>query len=269
MREEGLVKTADSHAHLVDERFAPDREEVIRALPEKGIEFVITVGDDIENSQRSLELANEHDSLYCTAGFHPHYAAQYSDESRKRLLQLLKEPKVKALGEIGLDYHYLFSPADIQKKVFKELLHLGLENNKPIIIHNRKSDADLLSILRETGCSSFKGIIHCFDSDIVFARQCLDLGFSVSFSGMITFTKSMQLLEAVAFVPLDRLLIETDAPYLTPSPMRGKRNEPAFVRYVGEKVAQIKKIPVEEVFEETKKNASLIYDLVAEPRVFS
>ncbi|MBN2144336.1 MAG: TatD family hydrolase [Candidatus Aureabacteria bacterium] len=256
-----LIKTADSHAHLLDERFDDDRNDIIKTLPAKGIQFVVTIGDDIENSERSLALSRDWDSLYCTAGFHPHNAASYSDESGNRLRQLLQEPKVRAIGEIGLDYHYAFSPPEIQKKIFRQMLEIALEMNKPVVIHNRKSDSDLISILSESRYSPLSGIIHCFDSDTSFAKSCLDKGFYISFSGIITFTRSRLLLDALLYVPLDRLLIETDCPYLAPSPLRGRRNEPAFVRYVGEKVAEIKNLPVKDVFEQTMHNACLIYGI--------
>ncbi len=256
-----MIALIDTHAHLDAEQFDADRDILIRNFPEAGIHCVVTIGEDLESSQRAMRLAEIYDTVFCTVGFHPHYADKFNENAREKLKEWLSVPKVRALGEIGLDYHYEYSSRAAQKNTFRSLLHLAQELNKPVVIHNRKSDADLLSILNEENHRPYKGVIHCFDSGLSLAKACLDLGFYISFSGILTFKKSQELREVAQYVPLDRMLIETDSPYLAPVPRRGQRNEPAFVRHVAEKIAEIKALPLETVALATCKNAYDLYEI--------
>ncbi|EKD27977.1 MAG: hypothetical protein ACD_79C00473G0004 [uncultured bacterium] len=251
----------DSHAHLCDGQFDSDRDELIGKLTENGIEYVVNVADNLDSSYQCLKLANKYQNIFATAGFHPHNASQFQDNYLKEFVELLKNEKIVAVGEIGLDYHYNFSPKEMQITVFKEMLKLALESEKPFIIHNRKSEEDLIPVLKETGKSSFSGIIHCFDSNEENLKIFLDLGFYISFSGMITFKKSDEIRKMVAYVPLDKLLIETDCPYLAPDPKRGKRNEPALLKYVAMKVSEIRNCSYEDIVLQTKQNACSCYGI--------
>jgi TatD DNase family protein len=254
-----MMSLVDTHAHLDAEQFNTDRETLIRGFPEAGIDFVMTIGEDLESSERAMRLAEIYPSVFCTVGFHPHHAEKFNESVREKLKEWLSVPKVRALGEIGLDYHYEFSPREAQKNAFRSLLRLSQEMQKPVVIHNRKSDEDLLTILREVPPHS--AVIHCFDSGLSLAKACLDLGFYLSFSGILTFKKAQELCEVVRVVPLDRMLIETDSPYLAPVPRRGERNEPAFVKHVAEKIAEIKALPLETVAFATRKNAYHFYEI--------
>jgi TatD DNase family protein len=254
-----MMSLVDTHAHLDAEAFNADRETLIRGFPEAGIDFVMTIGEDLESSQRAMRLAEIYPAVFCTVGFHPHHADTFNDSVREKLKEWLSVPKVRALGEIGLDYHYTFSSRETQKNAFRSLLRLSQEMQKPVVIHNRKSDEDLLTILRDL--PPHAAVIHCFDSGISLAEACLDLGFYLSFSGIVTFKKAQELREVVRYVPLDRMLIETDCPYLAPVPRRGERNEPAFVRHVAEKIAEIKDLPLEAVAFVTRTNAYRFYEI--------
>ena len=251
----------DSHAHLDAEQFDKDRDDLICSLEDNRIEKVVTIGDNLENSRKAVKIAEKFPAVFSTIGVHPHYAKDFSDEIFFEFDELIKHPKVVAVGEIGLDYHYEFSKKEIQKKVFKRFIEYAVKSDKPVVIHNRDSDDDLLSILKESGINQFSGIIHCFQSDMDMVKKLLDYGFYISFSGLITFKNAENLRKIVAYVPLNRLLIETDSPYLAPEPKRGKRNEPAFVKYVAQKIAEIKNITLAEVAEQTIKNTRTVYKI--------
>lgn len=251
---------ADSHAHLHDHKFDPDRESLIHSLIEKSVRFTVIVAEDLKTSQDVLCLSEKFpDVLLPALGCHPHHAAEWEEESLAEFEALISKPEVAGVGEIGLDYHYDFSPKEAQKKVFRIFLELGKKLDKPVIIHNRKSDEDLFLILSEVS-SSYRGVIHCFDSTVDSARAFLDMGFMISFSGLITFDKTGRLREAVEYVPIDRMLIETDSPYLAPPPFRGKRNEPSYVAKVAEKIAEIKKCSLETVAEKTLYNTLHLFN---------
>ena len=251
---------ADSHAHLHDSKFDADRESLIRSLNEKAVRFTVIVAEDLKTSHEVLSLSQKFPDLLLPAlGCHPHHAGEWKEEQQPEFENLISRPEVVAVGEIGLDYHYDFSPKENQKKVFRIFLELAKKLHKPVIIHNRKSDEDLLSVLSETA-SSYQGVIHCFDSTVESAKAFLDMGFMISFSGLVTFDKTGKLREAVEYVPLDRLLIETDSPYLAPHPFRGKRNEPSYVIKVAEKIAEIKKCSLETVAEKTLFNTLSLFN---------
>ncbi len=251
---------ADSHAHLHDQKFDPDRELIIHSLREKDVRYTVIVAEDLKTSHEVLSLSEKFpDILLPALGCHPHHAAEWKEGDLAGFEKLISKPEVVGVGEIGLDYHYDFSPKDAQKKVFRLFLELAQKVHKPVIIHNRKSEEDMFRILNEVA-SSYQGVIHCFDSTVDSARVFLDMGFMISFSGLVTFDKTGRLKEAVEFVPIDRMLIETDSPYLAPHPFRGKRNEPSHVARVAEKIAEIKKCPLETVAEKTLSNTLSLFN---------
>jgi TatD DNase family protein len=226
----------DSHAHLDDKRFNDDRDEVVARAAAGGLVGILNAGADMFSSARAVELAAKHDIVWAAVGIHPHDAKEAREEDYGKLAAWCALPKVVAVGEIGLDYHYDFSPREVQRAVFIRQLDLARQVNKPVIIHDREAHADVLAIAKREG-KGLTGVFHCFSGSVEMAREVLKMGFYVSVAGPVTFTNAHKLHEVVKAVPLDRLLVETDCPYLTPEPFRGRRNEPAHVRYVAEKVA--------------------------------
>ncbi|MFW6265120.1 MAG: TatD family hydrolase [Bacillota bacterium] len=251
----------DTHAHLDFPKFNKDRLEVIAEAWDKGLSYIVNVGADMLSSQRSLVLAQEYPFIFATVGVHPHEASELDEEALTKLRQFAEDEKVVAIGEIGLDYHYDNSPRDIQREAFKRQLLLAKELDLPVVIHSREADEDTLEILKEYYPGIKGGIMHCFGSGLEMARECLELGLYLAFGGVITFKNAAELRDVVKEVPLERILIETDSPYLTPVPFRGQRNEPKFVRFVAEKIAEIKDITLIEVAETTTANAIKVYDL--------
>ena len=243
----------DSHTHLDDERFDPDREETIARAIAAGVTRMVAVGTghgppDLEAGVR---LAAKHDFIYATVGVHPHDASKAGEETFARLRELAAHPKVIAIGEIGLDYHYDFSPRPTQKAVFERQLALAAECGQPIAIHTREAWQDTLEMLKGRG---LPGVVHCFSGGEDQAREALDLGLYLGIGGVLTFSKADDLRCAARFAPEDRLLLETDCPYLAPVPHRGKRNEPAFVAQVAQRLALERGRPVEEIAEATSRN---------------
>ena len=248
------MKLVDSHCHLDDEKFAGDREAVIERAQAAGVERLMAIGtgDGPSDLETAVRLADRYPFFYATVGVHPHDAAKATEETFHRLRDLLPNPKVLALGEVGLDYHYDFSPRDIQRTVFVRQLELAREAGKPIVIHTREAWADTMQILREHYAGP--GIFHCFTGGPAEAQEGLDFGFHLSFGGVLTFPKAEAVREAARLTPLGRLLVETDAPYLAPVPHRGKRNEPAFLVETARKLAGIRGIPLEELAGVTTRN---------------
>jgi TatD DNase family protein len=248
------VRLVDSHCHLDDKQFAGDREAVIERARAAGVEYLMAIGtgDGPQDPETAIRLADYYPFFYATVGVHPHDAAKATPATFDCLRDLLSHPKVLALGEIGLDYHYDFSPRDTQRAVFVRQLELAREAGKPIVIHTREAWADTMQILREhyTGA----GIFHCFTGGPAEAQEALDFGFHLSFGGVLTFPKADTVREAARIAPLERLLLETDAPYLAPVPHRGKRNEPAFLVETARKLAQVRGIPVDELAAVTTRN---------------
>lgn len=247
----------DSHCHLDNSQFDPDREAVIDRALAVGVErmVVIGTGDGPPDLEAGIRLADRHEPIYATAGIHPHDASKAAPETYQRLAELLKHPKVIALGEIGLDYHYDHSPREVQRHVFVEQMLIAGEAGKPIVIHTREAWEDTIALLetywRPRGLG---GIMHCFSGNPEQAELCVDLGFHLSFGGIVTFPKAADVQEAARQTPADRLLIETDAPYLAPVPYRGKRNEPAFVAETARKLAQLRGVTAEEIARITSEN---------------
>jgi TatD DNase family protein len=248
------VRLTDSHCHLDDKQFDPDRNDVIARALAAGVERMMAIGtgDGPPDLEAALRLARQHSFIYATIGVHPHDAAKATPETFAALETLAAETKVLAIGEIGLDYHYDFSPRDVQREVFIRQLELAGRAGKPIVIHTREAWDDTLLVLREHWSGS--GIIHCFSGGLEEARQALDLGFYLSFGGVLTFPKAEALREAARLAPEDRLLVETDAPYLAPVPKRGKRNEPAFMVETARRLAEVRGAAPERIAEVTTEN---------------
>lgn len=256
------MKLFDSHCHLDDEKFNEDRAEVIARLREGGVERCVCVGSDLPSSRRCVALAEQYPFIYAAAGVHPHEAKDAPADYLDQLKTLLAHPKVMALGEIGLDYYYDLSPRDVQKRVVQEQLDLACDTDMPVIFHIRDAHGDMFDILRSRSRLP-AGVIHCCSASAEMVREYLKMGFYISFAGPITFKNAAGPVSASQAVPLDRLLIETDSPYLAPVPLRGRRNEPANVRYVLEKQAEIHGVPPEELADITFRNACALYRIPA------
>jgi len=247
----------DSHCHLDNKQFDTDREAVIERALAAGVENMVAVGtgEGPPDLEAGVRLADRYPCFYATAGVHPHDAAKATEETYKHLAALLAHPKVIAVGEIGLDYHYDFSPRETQRAVFIEQMHIARDARKPIVIHTREAWDDTLALIREHWATSgLGGIMHCFSGGPEEARQALELGFYLSFAGILTFPKAIDLQRAAAEVPADRMLIETDAPYLAPVPKRGKRNEPAYVVETARKLAALRGATLEAITTVTTNN---------------
>lgn len=251
----------DTHAHIDFPRFNDDRDEVIKRAKENNLEYIINVGADEASSQRSIELAQKHDMIYAVVGIHPHEAKNVTESTYKQLKNWAKEDKVVAIGETGLDYHYDNSPREVQQQVFRRHIQLAKEVELPLVIHSREAEDQTMEILKEEEAEEVGGIIHCFPGDQKMADQALDLNFYIAVGGILTFNNSYQLQRVVKQIPLDKLLIETDAPYLTPEPNRGKRNEPAYVKYVADKLAQILPHSTEKIAAVTTENAKEAFNI--------
>ncbi|MEH7236324.1 TatD family hydrolase [Bacillus sp. JJ1562] len=251
----------DTHAHLNAIQYQDDLDEVIERALSEGVERIVVVGFDRETITRAIELADQYEFIYATIGWHPVDAIDMTDEDLEWIEELSAHPKVVALGEMGLDYHWDKSPKDIQKEVFRKQISLAKKVKLPIIIHNREATADIIEILQEENASEVGGIMHCFTGSIEVAKQCIDMNFYISFGGPVTFKNAKKPKEVAAEIPLDRLLIETDCPYLTPHPFRGKRNEPSYVKYVAEQIAELKGVSFEEIAEKTSDNAKRFFGI--------
>jgi TatD DNase family protein len=249
-----MIALVDSHCHLDDEQFDPDREAVIERARAAGVETMLAVGTGSgpPDLEAGIRLADGHEQMVASVGVHPHDAAKATPETFERLRGLLQHPKVVAIGEIGLDYHYNFSPPEVQREVFARQLEMARAASRPVIIHTREAWPDTLRLLSEARPGA--GIMHCFSGGPEEAEQVLALGFHISFAGVVTFLKALAVQAAARMVPLDRLLIETDAPYLAPVPHRGKRNEPAFVLDTARKLAELRGAAVEEIAAATAAN---------------
>lgn len=250
----------DTHAHLNVKAFDEDRDEVIQRARDVGVTRIVNIGFNRETIPESIALAEEHDFIYSTVGWHPQDVSEMKDGDLEWIESLCDHPKVVGIGEIGLDYYWDTSPRDVQQTIFREQIRLARRQKLPIIIHNREAHADVVRILQEEGASEVGGIMHCFSGSWEIAKLCLDMNFYISFGGPITFKNARKPKEVLEKVPLDRLLIETDCPYLTPHPYRGKRNESSYVRYVAEAAAEIKGVELEEIASITTRNALQVFD---------
>ncbi len=253
------IRLFDTHAHLLDERFDEDREALISRLQQHNVDYVLQVSSDLKDSIRGAALANGHGIIYASVGLHPHSASEWDKETAIALRTLAKEKKVVAIGEIGLDYHYDFSPRDLQKKAFEEQLALAIEVELPIVVHSREATADTMEILKKY--PQARGELHCFSGSAQTAKELVNMGYYIAFGGALTFKNARKTIEAAQAVPLERLLIETDCPYMTPVPFRGKRNEPAHVGYVAEKLAEVKGVSVAQIARITMENAKRFFGI--------
>ena len=256
----------DSHAHIQGKEYAGEVETVIERARAAGVETIIAVGGagDMSSNTEAIGLADSFSSVYATVGMHPHDAKDVGAEELRRLCDLASHPKVIAIGETGLDYYYNHSSQDVQRRVFTQFIHMAQETALPIVVHERDAANDAAALLRSEGAGSLCGVIHCFTGNYEAACAYLDLGFYLSFTGIITFKNAEPLREVVRRVPLERMLVETDSPYLTPVPHRGKRNEPAYVRFVAETVAKLRGLDFEEVARVTTANAKHLFRIEAQ-----
>ncbi len=251
----------ETHAHLDSHKFKRDLDQVLQRAKEAGIEYIFNIGAGERSSQESAALAKQYSQIYATIGVHPHDANEVTGDTLRLFRELAKEEKVRAIGEIGLDYHYDFSPRDVQQRVFRAQLRLAHELKMPVVIHSREADKDTMEILRQEEVDKLGGIMHCFAGDVKMAEECLRLNLKLAFGGVITFDNARSTREVIKAIPLEHLLLETDCPYLTPVPHRGKRNEPAYLRLVAEKMAEIKGVELAEVARVTTKNAKAVYGI--------
>ena len=249
----------DTHCHLYFEELNKDLDGVLNRANELGVNIFICVGTNINDSHESLTLAQKYKNIYATAGIHPHDSKDAAEDDLKELRKLLDNEKIVAVGEMGLDYFRNISNSDIQKILFKDQLKLAEETNKPIVFHNREADEDIINILSDF--PNVIGVAHCFSSSYETAIKLIEMGFYISFSGNLTF-KNSHLPEVAKKLPLDRLLVETDSPFLSPVPFRGKTNEPVRTRYVAEKLAEIFNSDIDEIASITTANAKNLFNLV-------
>ncbi|MGJ9385879.1 TatD family hydrolase [Salipaludibacillus sp. CF4.18] len=249
----------DTHVHLNADQFEEDVEEVIQRAKDTGVEKMVVVGFDEKTINKAMTLVENYDFLYASVGWHPVDAVDCTDKYLDWIEELASHPKVVAIGETGLDYHWDKSPKDIQKDIFRKQIHLAKRVKLPIIIHDREAHEDIVQVLQEENAAEVGGIMHCFAGDMEIANACLDMNFHLSFGGPVTFKNAVLPKEVVKEVPLDRLLIETDAPFLAPHPNRGKRNEPAYVKLIAEKIAELRNITYEELASATSANAKKLF----------
>ncbi len=248
----------DSHAHYDSEAFDADRKELLNALPEQGVCGIINCASDMASSLTSLELADEFGFVYAACGVHPHEAEGYKDGYISVLKKLCAEEKCVAVGEIGLDYHYDFSPRDIQKTVFEQQLILAKELDLPVIIHDREAHEDTMNLIKKYRP---KGVVHCFSGSAEMAKEVLKLGMYIGLGGAVTFKNARKPREVAEIVPEDRLLIETDCPYMTPVPFRGQRCDSSFIPYTADVLAQVRGVMADEILNLTRKNANTLFGL--------
>lgn len=244
----------DSHAHLDAPQFDEDREEVIQRAREAGVEWILTIGATLAESRKTVEIAEQYEKILAAVGVHPHEAKEVTEDVYKQLKDLAQSEKAVAIGEIGLDFYRNLSPKKAQDEVFRRQIQLARELGLPVIVHDRDAHREIMEVFQSEKAWEVRGIIHCFSGDYQMAKEAMDMGFCISISGIVTFQNASSLQEVVKKLPLEGLLIETDCPYLAPVPLRGKRNEPAYVQYTAAKVAQIKGMEVSKLEEVTSEN---------------
>ncbi|MCK4423715.1 MAG: YchF/TatD family DNA exonuclease, partial [Candidatus Omnitrophica bacterium] len=265
----------DTHCHLDFKEFDPDREQVIKGFKDNGIDCIINPGSDLEASCRAAALAQKHESIYAGVGIHPHHAGEVNSDTLAELKNLAQaNNKVVAIGEVGLDYFRNLAPRDIQQDVFRKFIDLAFVLDLPLIIHDRDAHDDILKILKEKAAelsqqpvesrretADLRGVVHCFSGDEILAAEFLKLGFYISFTGNITFKKAEDLRKVVAVVPVERMLLETDAPFLTPQKFRGQRNEPRLIKYIAEEIARIKGLSIKDIARITSLNVKNLFSI--------
>lgn len=251
----------DSHCHL--EMFE-NKEEIIKRAQQAGVNTIITISSDPESIDESIKIAEEHPSVYAAIGIHPHEATKLDEKILQDIFSKSRHPKVIAIGEIGLDYHYKYSPRDVQIRAFELQLSLAKEIGLPVVVHSREAFEDTLSILKESGIKN--GVMHCYSGNLSQAKKFIELGFFISISGVVTFKNASKIKEVASYVPDDNLIIETDAPYLAPEPMRGKKNEPAFLTYIAEELAKLRGVTLEDIDRITTVNAMRLFKIGELPK---
>ncbi len=252
----------DTHAHINDDAYSREEiDEVIKRAYQSGVKYIIIPSVDYNSTLKAIEISNKYQNIYFTAGIHCHEAFRFTLEEFEKIEKALQHPKCIAVGEIGLDYHYNFSPPQVQKEVFAKFINLSIKHDKPMVIHCREAEEDMYRILSKFS-GKVKGVTHCYTGDEVWAKQFLKLGFYIGFTGIITFKKSSSLRNVVRQIPLNKILSETDSPYMTPVPHRGKRNEPCYVPLVVEKIAEIKEIELKEVKRQVLENSFTLFKLM-------
>lgn len=249
----------DSHAHYNDERFDEDREAVLASLPEQGVCGIINCGCNVETSQISLEYAEKYPHIFAAAGFHPEQADEYNEDGMNKIREMLKHPKMVAIGEIGLDYYWPEPDRQIQKDVFERQLALAKELDLPVIIHSRDAAEDTIQILKKY--PGIRGVIHCFSGSAETAKIFLNMGFYIGFTGVLTFQNNRRSVESCKVVPLDRLLLETDCPYMAPVPYRGKRCWSPLIAHTAERMAEIKEVPVQQMIDIARENTCRLFQI--------
>ena len=250
----------DTHAHMDDRAFREDRDALIAGLPEKGVGLVMNPGCSLESSRNAVALAEKYPHVYAAVGSHPDVADEVNDTVLEEYRKLCKLPKVKAIGEIGIDYHYEDIPRDLQKKAFRMQLELAREVKLPVIVHERDAHEDGMAIVKEF--PDVTGVFHCYSGSAEMARQLVDLGWYIGFTGVLTFKNARKAIETAASIPLDRIVLETDCPYMAPEPFRGKRNDPGYIYRMAEKLAEIRGLSVEEIQDITTENGKRLYHIL-------
>ncbi len=258
-----MHKIFDTHAHYDDHAFDKDRKALLLGLLDNGVEYVMNVSARVDEIKNSIVFAETYDFFYAAVGVHPSEVYELTDEDFAYIENSLQHRKVKAVGEIGLDYHYEDTKKDLQKEWFVRQIELAKKHNLPIIVHSRDAAADTLDIIKETSAKDVGGVIHCFSYEKEMAKIYLDMGFYIGIGGVITFKNSRKLIEVVEMMPMDRMLLETDCPYLAPEPFRGGRNDSTLLKYVVTKIAEIKNIGEDEVRRITSENAKRMYKIEA------
>jgi len=251
----------DSHAHLDMEDFDADRDLVIKRARAGGIARIITIGIDLASSMKTIEIAQEYEYVYAAVGYHPHNAKEADVRDLEKLRALASEAKVVAWGEIGLDFFRLHSPPELQIKAFERQLDMAFELELPVIIHDRDAHGDLLRILKSRK-RQYQGVMHCFSGNYDLAMALIEMGFYISFPGTVTYKNALDIQGAASRIPLERLMVETDCPYLTPAPFRGKRNEPFYVKHTAEKIAQLRELDFKQLEEATSANTTQLFGLL-------
>lgn len=251
------MRPVDTHCHIDNEKFDCDRDEVLKRI-ERELKFAVNIGYDLKSSKNSIELADTHDFIYAVVGVHPMDVERYDKALEDEIERLAGDKKVVAIGEIGLDYHWMTTPKEFQQEIFRKQIELARRVKKPIVVHTRDAMHDTIEILKDY--PDVGGIIHCYPGSVESARELIDR-FYLGIGGTLTFKNAKKTVEVVREIPLERLVLETDAPYLTPEPHRGKRNEPIYVEHVARKIAEIKGIPYEEVVRVTTENAKKVYGI--------
>ena len=248
----------DTHAHMDDRAFREDRDVLLKGLSEKGVGLVMNPGCSLESSKNAVALAEKYDFVYAAVGSHPDAADEVNEEVLEEYRKLCKlSPKVKAIGEIGIDYHYEDIPRDLQLKAFRMQMELARELDMPVIVHEREAHEDGMAVVKEF--PQVKGVFHCYSGSAEMARQLVDLGWYIGFTGVLTFKNARRAVETAASIPLERIVLETDCPYMAPEPFRGKRNDPGYIFRMAEKLAEIRGLSVEEVQRITTENGKRLY----------